>query len=115
MGDTFNTNVLRRWQNPGDITDIARVSIGASDRVNTDLWLIDASYFAIKNITLGYTLPKNLLNKVQISSVRVYASVDNLAMFCHLDGMNPQANFAGSTGYSYTPNKTVSVGIDINF
>ena len=115
VGDTFNKNALRRWQNPGDITDIARVSIGASDRVQTDLWLIDASYFAIKNITLGYTLPKNLLNKVQISSVRVYASVDNLAMFCHLDGMNPQANFSGSTGYSYTPNKTVSVGIDINF
>ena len=47
--------------------------------------------------------------------VRIFGSVDNLALFSHLDGMDPQYNFKGETDYSYAPNKTYSVGFEINF
>lgn len=112
--NAWNEHALRRWQKPGDITDVPRVEVAGSYATN-DRFLVDASYFAIKNITLGYTLPKAWLNKVNMNSVRVFASVDNLALFTHLQGMDPQYNFSGSTDYVYTPNKTWSLGIEVNF
>ena len=114
ISNTWNRNALRRWQKPGDITDVPRVRLGVTD-LQTDRDLIDASYFAIKNITFGYTFPAGLLRKAGINSLRLYTSMDNLALFTHLDGMNPQNNFSGSTSYTYTPNKTLSVGLEVKF
>ena len=114
-GNTWNTNILRRWQNPGDITDIPRVEIGGSE-VATSAYLIDASYFAIKNITLGYTLPESLTRKIYLTKVRLYGSFDNVKTFTHLKGMDPQYNLSGNgTGYAYVPNKNFTIGLDINF
>ena len=113
--DTWHTNSLRRWQKPGDITDVPRIEINARRASYLDRYLVDASYFAIKNITLGYTLPKTWMAKAGLSNVRVFASVDNLALFTHLDGMDPQYNFSGSTDYSYVPNKTWTLGLEVKF
>ena len=112
--DTWSTNALRRWQKPGDITDVPRIEIGGSYAAN-DRYLIDASYFAIKNITLGYTLPRTWMTKIGLSNIRVFTSVDNLALFNHLDGMDPQYNFSGSTDYVYTPNRTWTFGFEVKF
>ena len=106
--------MLRRWQQPGDVTDVPRMEING-DVLVTDRYLIDASYFAIKNITLSYTLPKNIVSKASLSGVRVYGSYDNVALFSHLDGMDPQYNFSGGTNYTYSPIKTLSVGVEVNF
>ena len=81
----------------------------------TDKDLINASYFAIKNITLGYTFPKDWLTKIKMDNIRVYATANNLALFSHLKGMDPQYNFTGTVGYTYTPSRTYSIGIDIKF
>ena len=54
-------------------------------------------------MTVGYTLPKRWTEKLDIESVRIYATLDNIAMFSHMDGMDPQYNFTGSVAYSYTP------------
>jgi len=113
-GNTWNKNILRRWQKPGDITDVPRVEISASRAITSD-YLVDASYFAIKNITLGYTLPQKLARKAYLSKVRLYTSFDNVCVFTHLKGMDPQYNMTGTTSYTYTPNKTFSIGLDINF
>ena len=110
----WNKHALRRWQKPGDVTDVPRIEVGGKS-TTTNRFLVDASYFSIKNITLGYTLPKAWMNKVKLNSVRIFTSVDNLALFTHLDGMDPQYNFSGQTDYAYSPNKTWSVGFDINF
>ena len=114
-GNTWNTNILRRWQNPGDVTDIPRVEV-AGNVVTTSNYLVNASYFAIKNITLGYTLPKRYARKAYLESVRLYASFDNVALFSHLKGMDPQYNLHGvGTNYSYVANKNFTIGLDINF
>ena len=110
----WNKHAMRRWQKPGDITDVPRIEVAGKYTTN-DRFLVDASYFAIKNITLGYTLPKSWLSKAHMNSVRLFASVDNLALFTHLQGMDPQYNFSGSTDYAYTPNKTWSLGVEVNF
>jgi len=112
--NAFHKNLLRRWQKPGDNTDVPRVEV-ASSNVRTNRFLVNASYFAIKNITLGYTLPKAWTRAAGLSNVRVFGSVDNLALFTHLNGMDPQNNFSGSTDYNYAPNKTWSLGVEVKF
>ncbi len=114
VGNTRSVNIERAWRNPGDITDVPRIEIGKS-YIPTDNDLIDASYFAIKNITLGYTLPSKWLQKANISNLRVSATADNVAMFTHLKGMNTQHNFTGSTDFGYVPTRTISLGVDITF
>lgn len=114
QNNNWNTHALRRWTKPGDVTDVPRVEVNGNI-IGTDRFLVDASYFAIKNITLGYNLPKSVLRHAGLNAVRVFGSIDNLALFSHLQGMDPQYNFTGGTNYSYTPNKTYSVGIEVNF
>ena len=114
VNNTWNRNALRRWQQPGDVTDVPRIELGGTS-IPTDRYLIDASYFAIKNITLGYTFPRHWMSKVGITGLRVYTSVDNLALFTHLDGMDPQYNFSGSNNYTYATNKTWSFGLEVKF
>ena len=114
LSSTWNKNMMRRWQKPGDVTDVPRSTI-AESIANTDRFLIDASYFAIKNITLAYALPANWVSKLGMTGARIFGSVDNLALWTHLDGMDPQYNFSGGTDYDYSPNKTYTVGIELNF
>ena len=83
--------------------------------VINDRFLIDASYFTIKSVSAGYTFKSTGLEKYHIRSLRLYASGDNLLMFSALKGLNPQSSFTGSTSYTYTPNRTVSLGVDIKF
>ena len=113
-GQTFHSHQLRAWQKPGDITDVPRVEVGTSS-ITSDRFLVDASYFAIKNITLGYTIPKKAANYIGLKSVRVYVSLDNLALFTHMEGMNPTYSLSGGTGYVYTPSRSFIAGLDIKF
>lgn len=113
-GDTWSKHALRRWQKPGDVTDVPRIEIGSTN-ISADRWLVDASYFAIKSIQLGYTLPQKWTKVIGIQSLRIFGVADNLCMFSKLNGFNPQYNITGGTNWSYTPTRTISFGIDINF
>lgn len=115
-GTAAHVDRAKAWQKPGDITDIPRVDIGGStDILYTQDDLVTASYFAIKSATLGYTLPAKWMHAAKMNSVRVYLSADNLALFAARKGLDPQYNFSGSTGFSYTPERTVSLGVEVNF
>lgn len=114
VNQTWHKNALRRWQKVGDKTDVPRALYGDASIAN-DRFLLDASYFAIKNITLGYTIPASLIRKAGIVSARLFTSVDNLALFCHMDGLDPQYNFSGTNTFSYAPAKTWTVGLEVKF
>lgn len=114
VGQTYHVNAMRSWKKAGDITDVPRTTT-TTTTVACDRFLIDASYLAIKNIVLGYTLPESVLKKANIRSVRFYLTADSPWLFTHLKGMNPQASFSGSTSYTYTPNRTFSIGVDFKF
>ncbi len=114
VGSAMHVNRERSWKQPGDVTDVPRVQIGnVYPFTNDDL--IDASYFAIKNITAGYTLPSRLVQNLNIASVRLTLSGDNIHLFTHLRGLDPQFNFSGGTNYVYTPVRTLSFGLDVKF
>ena len=111
IGNNFSREVLRAWQKPGDITDVPRVQKEETHTL-TDRALLDASYFAIKNIAIGYTFD---MKKYGLNSVRVFMQGDNLAIFSARKGLNPQYNFSGSTDFVYSPNRTISGGVNVRF
>lgn len=116
IGEAGHVDRLNSWMKPGDVTSIPKVEAHGSSRVVlTDDELLDASYFAIKNITFGYTIPAKALKAIKMESIRFSVTADNIKLFSALKGMDPQYNFSGGTGYSYTPTRTVALGIDINF
>ncbi|MEP3386859.1 MAG: TonB-dependent receptor [Reichenbachiella sp.] len=92
--------VLDRWQQAGDITDIPRASWGNTDnsRISTR-FIEDASYIRLKTVTLGYNLPNSLISKLNISSLKVYLTGENLLTFTDYSGFDPEVN---AFGYSNT-------------
>jgi len=114
IGENLHRNVMRAWKYPGDITDIPRLEVSGS-YTYTDKDLIDASYFAIKNISLGYDLPKSILKKIGMDQVRFTVTADNFLIFTHLDGFNPQSSISSASTYTYTPTRTLSFGVNVNF
>lgn len=114
QGNSLSAHLSRAWSKPGDMTDIPIAQLGANTTTSTRN-LINASYFTIKNVTLGYSLPKTWMKKIGVENVRISAIADNIAMFTHLKGMNPQFNFSGGTDYVYTPTRSISLGLDITF
>ena len=109
-----HVDLLRAWKQPGDVTDIRRMDIGKYGITTSDD-LVDASYVAIKNVTLGYTLPQNIVSRMGIKGLRASVSADNLALFSKIQGMNPQYSITGGTSYVYTPSKTFSFSLDFSF
>lgn len=82
----------------------------------TDMALFSASYLRVKNVTVGYTFPKQLLSRLNISSLRVYASGDNLFMFSAAKGIDPSMSLTGGMevgAYTYPTMRTFSVGVNL--
>ncbi len=114
VANAKHKNMLRAWRKPGDITDVPKLTIGETPIV-TDDKLTDASYFSIKNITLGYSFPSKWMSKIGMKALRLSVSADNLCIFTRLKGMDPQYSFTGGTTYVYAPTRTVSFNLDIKF
>jgi TonB-linked SusC/RagA family outer membrane protein len=87
--------------------------------ISNDL-VMDGSYFKIKQIQLGYTFPENLIKKLSISNLRIYASFDDWFVFTSYPGFDPEAS-AGSTNLlgvdkgSYPNSKKAVIGINVAF
>lgn len=111
-GTAWSVDILDRWQKPGDVTNVPRLqnAISGQDGASTR-WLFDASYLNIKNVSLGYTFPSNIANKVSMSQLDVFVNADNLWLFTAHKGMDPQRAFTGTADWSYTPYRTITFGI----
>lgn len=94
---SFNlyAETLDRWTGPGTSNTIPRMSLDRSnDNYRTsDLFVEDGSYFSLKNVTLGYTLPASLLKKVTFSSLRFYVTGQNVFMVTKYTGYTPELGY----------------------
>lgn len=116
LGEANHVDAAKAWRQPGDITSIPRVDLNGSSKITlTEDELTDASYFAIKNITFGYNLPDKALKAMHFKGLRVFVTADNLWVFSARKGLDPQYSLTGSTGYSYTPTRTISLGLNFKF
>ena len=115
-GGALHTDILKRWQKPGDITNVPRMDAGrVSDfDAQSSRWLIDASYFNIRTINLTYNLPKTILSKIKMSGGQVFISAENVAFISKRKGLNNQTAFTGITGGGYPPARIITAGINFN-
>ncbi|MFN0034252.1 MAG: SusC/RagA family TonB-linked outer membrane protein [Saprospiraceae bacterium] len=99
-GDNQLAAVNRRWTRPGDITDIPdatndQVRAASNKRVSSR-FIEDGSYLRLKNMTLGYSIPKSRAIGKWVSNLRLYASAQNLLTFTNYTGLDPEVNYRGN-------------------
>lgn len=106
-----STEILGRWQKPGDITDVPRLYVNTTDFTNTagnssSRFVESGDFVRVQNITLGYTLPTRVVSAIGLSRVRLFGQVQNLYTFTKYKGVDPEVSTY------YTGN--ASAGIDYN-
>lgn len=111
------TAVLDRWRGAGTSNGMPRAVFNDPNK-NTrvsDRFVEDGSYLRIKNVTLGYTLPKKWTQTVKMNNARVYLSAQNLATFTKYTGFDPEVGANGIDFNVYPVTRTLSAGINLNF
>ena len=91
------TSILHRWTGPGTSNFEPRVSLldpNQNARVS-DRFVEDGSYLRLKNVQLGYSLPKSVLQKIKFEKFRLYVSAQNLFTFTKYSGMDPEIGAYG--------------------
>ena len=85
--------------------------------VPTDRYLQNIAYCRLKNLNVGYTIPKNLTSKVGIENIRFYFSGENLATWSgiHSDYIDPEMAKLNETNRIYPGQKSYMFGIDLTF
>jgi TonB-linked SusC/RagA family outer membrane protein len=113
--------MLGRWTGEGTSNLIPRFTF-SDDNGNwnsSDIYVKDGDYMRVKNVTLGYTLPKLLTQKVLISKFRLYVAAENLLTFTKYEGFDPEISSGGtSLGIDkgvYPQARTFTVGANLSF
>ncbi len=127
--DNQTTDLLRSWKKPGDITDIPRVgqvglengSFIPTGGSNSTRWLYSGKYLRLKNVSIGYNLPKVITDGLKISSARFYISGTNLFTWTKYPG-DPEVNTntvtsvgGGEDFYTIPQAKTFTFGLNVKF
>ncbi len=112
-----STEVLSRWRQPGDQTSVPRLvytdnfSNGSAFAITRNVERGD--FVRVRNLSLGYTLPANVLKKLSLANARVYAQVQNAFVFTNYTGSDPEVSTNGNSGLGATATN-VGAGIDRN-
>ena len=123
-GTAWHKDALKAWTEDRPSSRFPRLdgdtSVGQTAVSN---YLISSNYLSINNITLGYTLPERITSMMQIESLRVYVSGDNLAVISARRGMDPRYSMglgsltsgSGLNSGSYSAMRTVTAGVTLTF
>ncbi len=109
------TEVLNRWRNPGDITEVQKFTTGgaayyAYDQYRlSDVIFTNASFIRLKNISLTYQFPTALVNKMSMQNFSIYVQGQNLLTFTKYEFLDPE------TRGSLPPIKMMTIGMNLTF
>ena len=115
-GWNWHKDIYNAWTPENPTSNIPRLN--ASDKYTNSAstrWLTSSDYLSINNITVGYTLPQQLVKKVMLDKVRVYFTADNVALISARKGLDPRQSYISATTALYTPIRTISGGISLTF
>jgi hypothetical protein len=126
--DNQTTDQLNRWRNPGDVTNIPQARLLSGNGTGeSSRYLSKGDFVRLRTITLGYSLPTTLVNRVKLTRVRLYVTGQNLLTFTDYNGWDPEVNsdayVTGTTGpinigvdfYSAPQPRTIIGGLQIGF
>jgi TonB-linked SusC/RagA family outer membrane protein len=130
-GASTNTNAFKlqkgmsRWEKPGDIATHPEPKIGGNSRAHeySSRYLEDGSYLRVRNLTLSYNLPSNIVQKIKVADCTINFSVDNLKTWTKFTGMDPDVplyqsdawTLPGLSSFKYPINKQYILGIELKF
>ena len=119
----FNNNGnVQQWQKDGmwhegqtNAKYPRMFKVSENNTVTSSFWVQDASYLRLKNLQLGYTIPRTILNKTFMQDIRLYISCNNVFTIKHMvDGMDPEQSDYNSS-FLLPLLRTYSFGFNLNF
>ncbi len=117
-GNSMHPDLANAWHAPGDITDVPRLENGESSLTQqmSTRFLTDASYLALRNVSLSYTFNEKMSKDLGVSSLRIFILGENLWLKSGRKGLDPQYNLGGTpTGRDYNPSRVISAGVNVSF
>lgn len=120
-GQNLPSWMLGRWTGEGTSNEIPRFVFGnTSNLVSSDLYVNDASYIRLKNICLGYTLPKSITRKFYVDNLRFYVMAENLVTFTKYHGYDPEISSGSDKSLGvdwgvYPQARTWTIGFNLGF
>lgn len=110
-----STEQRRRWQKPGDITDVPRFVYGnkRGGNYNSSRAIHSTDHIRLKSLILGLNAPKAWLQKLGIGNARIYFSGTNLLTWAAYDQYDPE--MSGVVGFYTPPLKTYAFGLELKF
>lgn len=115
IGSNWHKDILNAWTPENKNTNVPIMDGAQNSNSQSSRFLINASFFNIRNISLGYTFPKEWMKAISASSARIYVSADNVALFSKRKGMDPRQYAYGYSAANYSAIRTLSFGINLNF
>jgi hypothetical protein len=112
--------IKNRWTPDNPTNELWSYTGGPQEGILTDFFIEDGSFVRLSNVTLGYSLPKSLLSRAKINSLRFYLSGDNLALFTKYKGYDPDVSVRrdpltpGIDFGAYPRARTVRFGLIMN-
>ena len=110
-----------RWQKPGDKAKVPAMALGsyqAGLESASSRYLMNGNYLKIKSISLGYNLPKSVLEPLHMQSLRIFAQAENLYTFHHKDYRGFDPSSVGANGvqwWNYPQARSFTLGLTIGF
>jgi hypothetical protein len=110
-----------RWHGPGTSNIVPRVSMDNPNRNfrPSDLFLEKGDFLRLKNFTLGYSVPKSVIEKVKLSNARFYITGQNIFTFTKYSGLNPELGYVEkqlNVDYAQYPlARTWTIGATLSF
>ena len=116
-GQAIHADMLNAWSVDNQNSNIPRWQFNDTYMAaSSDRFLTNASYLTLANITIGYTLPKQLLTKIGVKGIRVYGVADNIWTWSKRQGLDPRQSITGSSSAAYyRPMRTISGGVTFTF
>ena len=115
-GSPVHVDTRNRWQQPGDITDMPLLLTGNNNHAaRSTRFLFDNDYVRLKSLTLGYTLPTSVTDRIGFASFRLFLQGDNLLTWQSHKGIDPEQAFNGLTANRSPLSRTMTVGAIMKF
>ena len=115
-GRAWSKEILNRWTPENRYTDVPALATTTNNWTSySTRFLQNNSYMRLKNLTLSYTLPKQLVSKAAWSNVQVFVQSDNLFTIHRNQGLDPEQGITGLTYYRYPAMRSFTGGINVTF
>lgn len=121
-GQQQSKEIVNRWTGSNHSNTIPRANIAGGQKILSTFQIEDGSYLRVKNISLGYNLPQDLIRRFSLSALKVYVAAQNLITFTNYTGYDPETNFQAGSSISqsldygsYPASKTILFGLNLKF